>query len=82
MYVAPQPAMQWSSAQSQLAYAPQPVYEESAMPQDELSSSAWMLACFAFGTAAGYGARSLLAVGGADEPTEKEKTIGAAGLGG
>merc|ERR1719159_946378 len=52
------------------------------MPQeDEFSSEAWMLACFAFGTAAGYGAHVLLAVGG-EEPTEKEKTIGAAGLGG
>merc|ERR1719201_1737226 len=37
------------------------------------------MACFAFGAAAGYGAA--LAVGG-EEPTEKEKTIGAAGLGG
>merc|ERR1719218_261166 len=40
-----------------------------------------MLCCFAFGTAAGYGAHSLLAVGG-EEPSEKAKTIGAAGLGG
>merc|ERR1719201_2659202 len=37
------------------------------------------MACFAFGAAAGYGA--MLAVGG-EEPTEKAKTIGAAGLGG
>jgi hypothetical protein len=72
--------MQWSEAP--MAY-PQPVYvEEPAMQQDGLSSSAWVLACFAFGSAAGYGARSMLAVGGADEPTDKEKTIGAAGLGG
>merc|ERR1719163_1989163 len=63
-----------------MAY-PQPVYvEEPATQQDGLSSSAWVLACFAFGSAAGYGARSMLAVGGADEPTDKEKTIGAAGL--
>merc|ERR1719171_2110813 len=49
-----------------------------AQDDGEFSYEAWMLCCFAFGTAAGYGAHAMLGVGG--EPTDKEKTIGAAGL--
>merc|ERR1719506_463154 len=53
----------------------------TAQSDGEFSTAAGIAACFAFGAAAGYGAYAVLAVGG-EEPTEKEKTIGAAGLGG
>jgi hypothetical protein len=78
-YATQQPAMLWQANSAQpLAYAP----AYAPVPaQDESSTEAWLLACFAFGAAAGYGAHAALAVGG-EEPTDKEKTIGAAGVGG
>jgi hypothetical protein len=78
-YATQQPAMLWQANSAQpMAYAP--AYAP-APAQEGSSTEAWLLACFAFGAAAGYGAHSVLAVGG-EEPTEKEKTIGAAGIGG
>merc|ERR1719487_702436 len=75
--------MMWQpNAAQPVAYAP--VYSQGYAPvqsEDGFSTEAWIVACFAFGAAAGYGAHAVLAVGG-EEPTEKEKTIGAAGLGG
>merc|ERR1719473_2598369 len=62
------------------AYAPAQGYA-TAQSDGEFSTTAGIMACFAFGAAAGYGAYAVLAVGG-EEPTEKAKTIGAAGLGG
>merc|ERR1719473_65118 len=62
------------------AYAPAQGYA-TAQSDGEFSTTAGIMACFAFGAAAGYGAYAVLAVGG-EEPTEKEMTVGAAGLGG
>jgi hypothetical protein len=89
------PSTQWQPAQvptyvaqpySEPAYAPAygaPAYVEPAQSDNgEFSTETYVLACFAFGAMAGYGAYSVLAVGGDAEPTEKEMTIGAAGLGG
>jgi hypothetical protein len=89
------PSTQWQPAQvptyvaqpygSEPVYAAAygaPAYVAPAQSDDgEFSTETYVLACFAFGAMAGYGAYSVLAVGG-DEPTEKEMTIGAAGLGG
>merc|ERR1719324_2173346 len=75
--------MMWQpNAAQPVAYAP--AYNQGYAPvqtDGEFSSEAWIVACFAIGAAAGYGAHAVLAVGG-EEPTEKAKTIGAAGLGG
>merc|ERR1719387_487254 len=75
--------MMWQpNAAQPVAYAP--AYNQGYAPvqtDGEFSSEAWIVACFAFGAAAGYGAHAVLAVGG-EEPDEKAKTIGAAGLGG
>jgi len=83
-YAAQQPAMLPGNGY-ELVYAPAygaPAYVAPAQSDDgEFSTETYVLACFAFGAMAGYGAYSVLAVGG-DEPTEKEMTIGAAGLGG
>jgi len=83
-YEAHQPTMllQANSAQPPLAYAPAPVQSQGpAMAQDGFSYEALILVCFAAGTAAGYGAHAFLGVAG-EEPTEKDITVGAAGLGG
>jgi hypothetical protein len=75
------PAQVLANQQPMMGYAqPQPIVYAQAQDDGEFSYEAWMLCCFAFGTAAGYGAHAMLGVGG--EPTDKEKTIGAAGLGG
>jgi hypothetical protein len=80
-YMPQQPAMTWQANPAQpVAYAPVQGYAP-AQTSDEFSQEAWIASCFAFGAAAGYGAYAVLAVGG-EEPTEKEKTLGAAGLGG
>merc|ERR1719171_2296376 len=75
--------MMWQpNAAQPVAYAP--AYNQGYAPvqtDGEFSSDAWIVACFAIGAAAGYGAHAVLAVGG-EEPDEKAKTIGAAGLGG
>merc|ERR1719326_968393 len=75
--------MMWQpNAAQPVAYAP--AYNQgyaTVQTDGEFSSEAWIVACFAFGAAAGYGAHAVLAVGG-EEPSEKAKTIGAAGLGG
>merc|ERR1719238_782112 len=75
--------MMWQpNAAQPVAYAP--AYNQGYAPvqtETEFSSEAWIVACFAFGAAAGYGAHALLAVGG-EEPDDKAKTIGAAGVGG
>merc|ERR1719171_3325036 len=75
--------MMWQpNAAQPVAYAP--AYNQGYAPvqtDGEFSSEAWIVACFAIGAAAGYGAHAVLAVGG-EEPSEKAKTIGAAGLGG
>merc|ERR1719311_1734605 len=75
--------MMWQpNAAQRVAYAP--AYNQGYAPvqtDGEFSSEAWIVACFAIGAAAGYGAHAVLAVGG-EEPDEKAKTIGAAGLGG
>merc|ERR1719313_434642 len=75
--------MMWQPHAAQpVAYAP--AYNQGYAPvqtDGEFSSDAWIVACFAIGAAAGYGAHAVLAVGG-EEPDEKAKTIGAAGLGG
>merc|ERR1719171_2172553 len=74
--------MMWQPHAAQpVAYAP--AYNQGYAPvqtDGEFSSEAWIVACFAFGAAAGYGAHAVLAVGG--EADEKAKTIGAAGIGG
>jgi hypothetical protein len=77
-----QPAMMWQPNSAQpMAYASAQQGYATTQTNDEFSQEAWIASCFAFGAAAGYGAYAVLAVGG-EEPTEKEKTLGAAGLGG
>merc|ERR1719199_1815070 len=68
--------MMWQPNSAQPVAYPPAYTQGYAAPQTDDESSAWIMACFAFGAAAGYGAA--LAVGG-EEPTEKAKTIAAAG---
>merc|ERR1719238_5772 len=72
--------MMWQpNAAQPVAYAP--AYNQgyaTVQTDGEFSSEAWIVACFAIGAAAGYGAHAVLAVGG-EEPDDKAKTIGAAG---